>query len=159
MIQQKTFRADLLYRINTVEIHLPPLADRTEDIPALIDHFLNGFARKYNKPALRMHPTTIKKLEAYAWPGNVRELQHALERAVIMSDGPTLQPSDFLLSASEDGSRQDEEVAFDSYNLDDVDKTVIRKVLSKHHGNVSKAARELGLTRTSLYRRMEKYGL
>jgi DNA-binding NtrC family response regulator len=159
MIQQKTFRADLLYRINTVEIHLPSLEERPEDIPSLIDHFLKVYARKYNKPPMRIHKETIKKLEAYSWPGNVRELQHALERALIMSDGPILQPSDFFLSMSENISNQEEGVAFDSYNLDEVDKTVIRKVLSNHQGNVSKAARELGLTRTSLYRRMEKYGL
>ena len=159
MIQQKTFRADLLYRINTIEIQLPPLAERTEDIPSLIEHFLTGYARKYNKPPMRIHAATIKKLETYAWPGNVRELQHALERAVIMSEGPVLQPADCFLSMSDGTSEQGEDVAFDSYNLDDVDKTVIRKVLSKHQGNVSKAARELGLTRTSLYRRMEKYDL
>lgn len=159
MIQQKTFRADLLYRINTVEIHLPSLEERPEDIPSLIDHFLKVYARKYNKPPMRIHKETIKKLEAYSWPGNVRELQHALERALIMSDGPILQPSDFFLSMSENISDREEGVAFDSYNLDEVDKTVIRKVLSNHQGNVSKAARELGLTRTSLYRRMEKYGL
>lgn len=159
MIQEKTFRSDLLYRINTVEIHLPPLRDRTEDIPALVDHFLAIYARKYNKPPMRVQAATVKKLESYAWPGNIRELQHALERAIIMSDGPMLEPADFFLPVSEQVSGQEEDMAFDSYNLDDVDKTVIRKVLSRHQGNVSKAARELGLTRTSLYRRMEKYGL
>lgn len=142
-----------------MEIHLPSLEERPEDIPSLIDHFLKVYARKYNKPPMRIHKETIKKLEAYSWPGNVRELQHALEQALIMSDGPILQPPDFFLSMSENISDREEGVAFDSYNLDEVDKTVIRKVLSNHQGNVSKAARELGPTRTSLYRRMEKYGL
>jgi transcriptional regulator with PAS, ATPase and Fis domain len=158
LVQTKRFRADLLYRINTVEIRLPPLRERVEDLPALADHFLDMYARKYGKPPRQVSPATLKKLEDYHWPGNVRELQHAIERAVIMSDAPALQPSDFFFSAAE-GAADEEHLAFPSYNLDDVDRMVIRKVLIRHQGNVSKAARELGLTRTSLYRRMEKYGL
>lgn len=156
MVRDKEFRQDLLYRINTVEIQLPPLRERVEDIPLLVDHFLSIFGRKYQKAIKGVSPATLKKLERYHWPGNVRELQHTIERAVIMSEAEILQPGDFFLSpleTAEDG------LAFDSYDLDEVEKTVIRKVLSKHEGNISKAARELGLTRTSLYRRLEKYGL
>ena len=156
MVSQHTFRQDLLYRINTVEIHLPPLRGRTEDIPTLVDHFLTVYVKKYHKPHLRITPATMLKLQKYPWPGNIRELRHAIERAVIMSDSHVLQPSDFLLRAP-DMDRKN--VVFDTYNLEGVEKAVIRKVLSKHGGNVSHTARELGLTRASLYRRLEKYGL
>ncbi|NUM69415.1 MAG: sigma-54-dependent Fis family transcriptional regulator [Ignavibacteriaceae bacterium] len=156
MVTQKRFRQDLLYRINTVEIHVPPLRERTEDIPLLVEHFLKAYAKKYQKPLPRVNAATLKKLEKYHWPGNVRELQHALERAVIMGETQVLQPTDFLLVASE--SREDG-LVFDNYNLEEVEKAVIRKTISKHGGNISQAARELGLTRTSLYRRLEKYGL
>jgi len=155
MVAQKKFRQDLLYRINTVEIHLPPLRERTEDIPLLVDHFLRIYCKKYQKPLKRIGSATLKRLERYHWPGNVRELQHAIERAVIMSDSEVLGPSDFFFSAPE----TKEGLVFENYNLQEVEKTVIRKVLSKHGGNISQAARELGLTRTSLYRRLEKYGL
>lgn len=157
MVADNEFRQDLLYRINTVEIHIPPLRERKEDIPLLAEHFLNGFKKKYNKPYLRYAPATMKKLEHYLWPGNVRELQHSIERSVILSEEDVLQPHDFYLSQSE--LRSDEELLLDNYNLDEIEKNVIRKVLSKNGGNVTKAAQELGLTRTSLYRRMEKYGL
>lgn len=153
---EKKFRQDLLYRINTVEIHLPPLRERGEDLPLLIDHFLKIYARKYQKPARGLHAATLKKLEKYPWPGNVRELQHAIERAVIMSDASLLQPSDFFLTAAD---AKEESLIFENYNLEEVEKAVIRKAISKHGGNISHAAKELGLTRMSLYRRIEKYGL
>jgi two-component system, NtrC family, response regulator HydG len=156
MVNQNKFRQDLLYRINTVEIHIPPLRERIEDVPLLVEHFLGVYAKKYNKPRKRLAPATLKKLENYQWPGNVRELQHAIERALIMSDSQALQPHDFFFSAPEN---RESTLVFDDYNLEKVEKVVIRKTLSKHGGNVSKAAQELGLTRTSLYRRMEKYGL
>jgi DNA-binding NtrC family response regulator len=156
MVAQKEFRQDLLYRINTVEIYLPPLRDRQEDIPLLTEHFLQVYAQKYRKPQIRLNASTLKKLQKYSWPGNIRELQHAIERAIIMSDTPVLQPTDFLLSSME--SREDG-LIFDNYNLEEVEKTVIRKAITKHAGNISQAARELGLTRASLYRRLEKYGL
>ncbi len=157
LVAEKHFREDLLYRINTVEIHLPPLRERVEDIPLLLDHFLSIYSRKYRHPGLRVGPATFKKLEKYSWPGNVRELQHAVERAVIMADGTVLQPSDFFLTAAV--LKSGEGVIIDQYKLDDVEKTVIRKALSKHNGNISKTARELGLTRAALYRRLEKHGL
>lgn len=149
------FREDLLYRVNTVEIHIPPLRERGEDIPLLAKHFLLSFAKKYKKNIKEISAAALKKLMAYHWPGNVRELQHMIERAVIMSDMNVLQPDDFHLATT----RSTEEIGLDSYNLDDVEKTIIFKVLKKYQGNISYAAKELGLTRTSLYRRMEKYGL
>jgi DNA-binding NtrC family response regulator len=156
MVAQNKFRQDLLYRINTVEITLPPLRERPEDIPILIDHFLKIFCKKYHKPLPRLSPLTLKRLEKYHWPGNVRELQHAVERAVILSDSPVLEPADFFLSqAGIDGRALDVE----GYNLGEVEKAIIRKVLSKHGGNITHTAKELGLSRTALYRRLEKYGL
>ena len=156
MVTQKRFRQDLLYRINTVEIQLPPLRERYEDIPLLTDHFLEIYSKKYLKPQLRIAPPTLRKLQKYHWPGNIRELRHAIERAVIMSDSHLLQPSDFLLRAPD---VEKEGFVFDNYDLEEVEKVVIRRALSKYGGNVSRAAKELGLTRTSLYRRLEKYGL
>jgi DNA-binding NtrC family response regulator len=156
MVSQNEFRQDLLYRINTVEIQLPPLRERHEDISLLVDHFLAIFSKKYQKSITGVSAPALKKLERYHWPGNIRELIHTLERAVILAESNMLQPTDFLFPESE---KEVEGVVFDNYNLDDVEKTVIRKALKKHEGNVSHAAKELGLTRTSLYRRMEKYGL
>jgi len=151
----KEFRQDFLYRINTVEIHLPPLRDRAEDIPLLISYFLDTYAKRYKKKKMSVGAGAMTKLQAYHWPGNIRELRHALERAVIMADSNVLQPSDFLFSSE---SQQDGMI-FESFNLEEIEKMIIRKVLSRHQGNISHAAKELGLTRTSLYRRMEKHGL
>jgi transcriptional regulator with PAS, ATPase and Fis domain len=156
MVARNEFRQDLLYRINTVEIQLPPLRDRHEDITLLVDHFLAVFAKKYQKSLTGVSAPTLKKLERYQWPGNIRELMHTLERAVILAESQMLQPADFLFPDTE---KEVEGVVFDNYNLEGVEKTVIRKALKKNEGNVSHAARDLGLTRTSLYRRMEKYGL
>lgn len=154
MVKEGRFRQDLLYRINTVEIHIPPLADRVDDIPLLANHFLGYYSRKYRKEVLSIAPEAITKLKKYPWPGNVRELQHAIERAVIMADSATLQESDFLFSRK--GS---DAPASDTLNLDEVEKAAVAKAIQLHNGNISKAAEELGLTRASLYRRMEKYGL
>ena len=156
MVSEGNFRQDLLYRINTVEVKLPPLRERQPDIPLLIDYFLDMYTRKYQKSGNRVAPAAVKKLQKYQWPGNVRELQHAIERAVIMGESQTLQPHDFFFSTP---YIQEEGLVFDDMNLDQVEKIVIQKVITKHEGNISKAARELGLTRTSLYRRLEKYGL
>jgi len=156
MVARSEFRQDLLYRINTVEIQLPPLRERQEDIALLLDHFLRIFSKKYQKTITGVSSPALKKLERYHWPGNIRELIHAIERAVILAESQMLQPSDFLFPETE---KEVEGIVFNNYNLDEVEKTVIRKVLKKHAGNVSHAAKELGLTRTSLYRRMEKYGL
>lgn len=156
MVVEKKFRQDLLYRINTVEIALPPLRERADDLPALAEHFIASYCKKYQKPAKSLHVAALKKLEKYSWPGNVRELQHTIERAVIMSESPLLQPEDFLLTASQ---AKADGLMIDDYNLEEIEKALIRKALSKHGGNVSHAAKDLGLTRTSLYRRLEKYGL
>ncbi len=156
MVAENKFRQDLLYRINTVEIDIPPLKDRNEDISLLAEHFLALYKDKYNKTNLRLSPVTVKKLENYKWPGNVRELQHAIERSIILSDSDVLQPSDFFFTSPE---TKEEKFIFDTYNLEEVEKAVIRKVLDAHGGNVTKTAKELGLTRAALYRRMEKYSL
>ncbi len=156
MVQQQRFRQDLLYRINTIQIQLPPLRERIEDIAPLADHFLKVYCRRYHKTVKRLSAGTVKRLEHYAWPGNVRELQHAIERAVIMTDGNVLSPGDFLLYGPTDKNTG---LVFKELHLEEVERTVIRKVLAKHDGNLSHAARELGLTRTSLYRRIQKYGL
>ena len=155
MVSEDSFRQDLLYRINTVEIEVPPLRDRTGDIPLLADFFLAKYAPKYRKGNLQMPGYVLKKLQKFDWPGNVRELQHAIERAVIMSDGTSLKSTDFLfLTGEEQGEQHGED-----FNLDNLEKWAVRNCLKKHGGNVTRAAAELGLTRGALYRRMEKYGL
>lgn len=154
MVEQGKFRQDLLYRINTVEIRIPPLCERVDDIPLLANHFLNFYTRKYHKEIVAFSEAAVMKLKKYAWPGNVRELQHAIERAVIMADSPTLQETDFLFSRKGGHSAES-----DTLNLDVVEKAAVVKAIQLHNGNISKAAEELGLTRASLYRRMEKYGL
>lgn len=155
MVQEGTFRQDLLYRINTVELQVPPLSERMDDIPLLAKHYLNYYSKKYHKNVSTIAQEAMDKLKRYPWPGNIRELQHAIERAVIMTDSSSLQESDFLFSRSMNNMTSTN----DTLNLDEVEKTAIVKALSMHGGNISKAADELGLTRASLYRRMEKYGL
>jgi len=157
MIRENTFRQDLLYRLNTIEVRLPPLRDRLEDIPILTDHFIRLYAKKYNKEIRKASDPLIKRMQKYSWPGNIRELQHGIERAVIMSSHPVLQPEDLFFQNS--GERSEEQVSLDHLNIEDVERILIRKALQKHSGHITNAARELGLTRSSLYRRMEKYGL
>lgn len=156
-VSKGNFRQDLLYRINTVEIHLPPLRDRTGDIPILAEHFLKIYSKKYKKSIRNIQSSAIKKLNQYQWPGNVRELQHAIERAVIMSDSISLGAEDFMLSNERSSSFEGGD--FGTYNLDEIEKAVINKVMKQNQGNISQASSQLGLTRTSLYRRMEKHGL
>ena len=156
MCRAGEFREDLLYRINTVEIRVPPLRERTEDVAPLFDHFVDLYARKYNLRPKRLARAALKRLEAYSWPGNVRELRHAVERALIMSDAPLLDAQDFLLKTDPVAG---DALRLDDYNLETVEQKVIQAALEKHRGNVSRAARELGITRASLYRRMEKHGL
>jgi transcriptional regulator with PAS, ATPase and Fis domain len=156
MVSESAFRQDLLYRVNTVEIHLPPLRDRSGDIPLLANHYTKLYSKKYKKNLKGISSTAIKKLSQYAWPGNVRELQHAIERGVIMTDTDILQPEDFILS-SQTSKSNDLEIS--TYNLDEVEKQIILKVMKQSQGNISQAAQELGITRASLYRRMEKYDL
>jgi len=155
MVADGLFRQDLLYRINTVEIEVPPLRERSGDIPLLADFFLAKYAPKYRKGNLQMPGYVLKKLQKFDWPGNVRELQHAIERAVIMSDGGSLKASDFLFLTREEQGEQPGE----DFNLDNLEKWAVRNCLKKYGGNITRAAAELGLTRGALYRRMEKYGL
>lgn len=161
MVGKNEFRQDLLYRINTVEIQLPPLRERQEDIRLLAEFFLNTYCHKYKKPQKKLSISAINKLSAYRWPGNVRELQHTMERGVILCDSDVLEAEDFLFTTGAKEISSTGEFPFDlsKFNLDSLEKAVIVKVLDMHKGNISKAAGELGLTRTSLYRRMEKYGL
>lgn len=155
MVREGRFREDLLYRINTVEIRIPPLFERPEDIPPVTDHFLRKFRQKYQKPFLQIPRDTIAYLQKYSWPGNVRELQHAVERAVIMSEGEELQPVDFGNLEKQAAG----DFMFDHLNLERLEEWAVRKALAKHGGNVSQAAEELGLSRGALYRRMEQYGI
>jgi DNA-binding NtrC family response regulator len=154
MVKEGKFRQDLLYRINTVEIQIPALYERVEDIPMLANHFLNYYSKKYRKEVLSITPEAIMKLKKYPWPGNVRELQHSLERAVIMADANVLHEGDFLFS-----SKGNDGVEVDTLKLNEVERAAVVKAIQLHNGNISKAAEELGLTRASLYRRMEKYGV
>ncbi|MCD4679549.1 MAG: sigma-54 dependent transcriptional regulator [Bacteroidales bacterium] len=157
MVNENKFRQDLLYRINTVEVTIPPLRERFEDIPLLLEHFLRKYCKKYKMGMKRLSPSTLKRFEKHNWPGNIRELQHAVERAVIMSESNILEASDFFLSQIEE--EKPNELHTNNLNLKVTEKILIRKVIEKHGGNISKAAKELGLTRASLYRRIEKYGL
>ena len=157
MVREKTFRQDLLYRINTVELNLPSLRAREGDVVLLAEHFLRQYAKKYQKGELELHPSARQKLEQYPWPGNIRELRHAIERAVILSEKNILTPGDFLLHPDFHQSpdfRTDE-----TLNLEEMEKKLIQRAMTKHQGNISKAADELGLTRAALYRRLEKHGL
>jgi len=155
MVNEGQFRQDLLYRINTVEIELPPLRDRLEDISLITRFYLSRYKKKYRKEKLGIPDYVIKKLQKFDWPGNIRELQHALERAVIMSDGNLLKTSDFqFLSLDEPAGQRG-----DDYNLMDLEKWAISNSLKKHGGNVTRAANELGLTRGALYRRIDKHGI
>lgn len=157
MVPDNTFRQDLLYRLNTVEIKLPPLRDRAEDIPLLAKHFCEVYSKKYRKPTPTIEAETMRRLQQYPWPGNIRELQHALERTIIMADSDTLTTEDFTFLRHE--VRSDAPVMDANFTLEDMERETIKRVIDKHGGNISKAAKELGLTRASLYRRLEKHGL
>jgi len=156
MVGENKFRQDLLYRINTVEIKLPPLRERIDDIPQLSDHFYAMYAKKYRKELTGLTEEANNHLKKYPWPGNVRELQHAIERAVIMTENIKLDKEDFFFLTA---SSTEMPTQSDNYNLDEIEKNVIHRAIDKHAGNISKAAKELGLTRASLYRRLEKHGL
>ena len=155
---EQRFRKDLIYRINTVEITVPPLRERGNDILLLTGFFLKQYEKKYLKSELKLSETAKYKLMQHTYPGNVRELQYAIERAVIMSDNDTLKAEDIVFSPIE---QKTENVAsqLPKGNLEDMERTTIMQIVEKHQGNISKAAKELGLTRAALYRRLEKYSL
>jgi DNA-binding NtrC family response regulator len=153
-VSNRQFRDDLLYRINTVEINLPSLRERKEDIPLLTNYFTKIYSSKYRKGDKKISNETIAYLQKYPWPGNIRELQHAIERAVIMSDEPELSKNDFPLPTKRVTSPKQE-----ALNLDAMEKNAIIAAIGKHNGNLSNVAKELGVGRTTLYRKMAKYGL
>jgi DNA-binding NtrC family response regulator len=154
------FRPDLLFRLNTVEIDLPPLRDRREDIPLLVSHYLEHYRRKYDTPNRILPREVLVGLQAYDWPGNIRALRHAVERAVILADGPAFTLEDFSLSRPSLHMRP-RPAAFTGHdlNLDRAERQIVEQALKKHAYNISLAASELGLSRAALYRRMEKHGL
>lgn len=155
MVFEKSFRQDLLYRINTVEIRIPPLRERTEDIPLLTNHFLHIYGKKYKRPGMKVDKSVLTKMQKYFWPGNIRELQHAIERAVILSEEKIIQTPELLISTGV--SRPKTQTT--PKTLDEMEKLFILQSLDDNDGNVSQTAAMLGMTRTALYRRMKKHGI
>jgi two-component system response regulator HydG len=155
------FRQDLIYRLNTVEITLPPLRARGDDVLLLARHFAGIYAARNHKPTPDFEPATFRKLRQHPWPGNVRELQHAVERAVILAEGAVLRPEDFSFSALEQPAAVGAPPPLPEgpLQLNEVEKSTILRVIERHHGNLTKAAKELGITRTALYRRLDKHDL
>jgi two-component system response regulator HydG len=158
LANENKFRKDLIYRINTVEITMPPLRKRNNDIPILARHFAKMYTAKYLKPAADFSNAAIQKLQSYNYPGNVRELQYTIERAIIMADNTILQPDDLIFSSLETSITEAPETA-DNVPLSMMEKNAILRVIEKHGGNITRAAKELGLTRTALYRRLNKYDI
>lgn len=153
LVKDNKFRQDLLYRINTVEIKLPALRDRKDDIPLLVNHFLSIYSKKNSKPNLKISDSTIDKLKKYSWPGNIRELSNLIERAVILSDGNLISNENIALTNTEVRS------SVSDFNLESNEKNIIKLAIESENGNLSKAAKKLGITRATLYRKMEKYVL
>lgn len=153
-IGEGRFRQDLFFRLNTVEIHVPPLRERKEDIPILAKHFLEQHCQRYRKQLESFESAALKALMDYSWPGNVRELDHAVERGVLMAQGESVQASDLGLRSGHDGAKRLEDM-----ELEEVEAFLIRKALARSDGNVSQAAEALGLSRSALYRRLKKYGM
>ncbi|MBX2912683.1 MAG: sigma-54-dependent Fis family transcriptional regulator [Cyclobacteriaceae bacterium] len=154
MIYEKKFRQDLLYRINTVEIRVPPLRERPGDIEALVSHFLHLYGKKYKRPKIKIDKAIIAKLKKYPWPGNIRELQHAIERAVILTQEKVIRSADLLINQGPPAPAGAQQLT-----MEEMEKKFILESLDMHEGNVSQTARSLGMTRTALYRRMKKHKL
>jgi transcriptional regulator with PAS, ATPase and Fis domain len=154
MAAEYQFRQDLLYRINTIEIQLPPLRERLDDIVPLAEYFLEKYATKYKRTVTTLHESLIQQLRQYEWPGNIRELQHAMERAVILSQGKTLMPKDVFVK-----NPIQEQALNTGYNLEEMERNIITQAMKKCNGNITEAAKELGLSRAALYRRLEKYNI
>jgi DNA-binding NtrC family response regulator len=148
------FREDLFFRLNTVEIHLPPLRERRDDIPLLAGHFLKQFAARYRRPVAGFSPDGMRALLEYSWPGNVRELAHAIERATLLAEGDAVTAADLNFRAATDAAPK-----LDEMSLEEVERALITKALARHEGNVSLAAQALGLSRSALYRRLQRHGL
>lgn len=154
MVAEKKFRQDLLYRINTVEIRMPALRERSEDIPLLAEHFLRMYGKKYKRPDMKIDKAVMNRLFRYHWPGNIRELQHTIERAVILNEGNVIRSAELLIGTPVSKPKADKPVT-----LEEMEKQFILQSLEEHNGNVSLTARVLGMTRTALYRRMKKHGI
>ena len=148
------FREDLLFRLNTLEIHLPPLRERHDDIGPLAAHFLARYAGRYRKPLAGFEPEALGALESHGWPGNVRELDHTIERAVLLAQGTRIRVADLGLRGGGGATARLEDLP-----LEEVERVLIRKALERHGGNVSQAAKALGLSRSALYRRLQHHGL
>jgi len=153
MVNNNLFREDLFYRINTVQIEIPPLRERGNDVTKLAEYYLQYYARKYERCSLKFNGRTLEKLNSHSWPGNVRELRHAVEKAVILAESDELMPEDFNFSASSDS------LLFKNLSLEEAEKVLIATAVKNHKGNISEAARELGIGRQTLYRKIEKYGI
>ncbi|GAB3799030.1 sigma-54 dependent transcriptional regulator [Spirosoma humi] len=164
-VAERGFRQDLLYRINTIELHLPPLRERQSDIGQLADYFLKKYAKQYNRPVSGLSPALLAEMKQYRWPGNVRELQHAVERAVILarpelgrpdgSSGILLEPGNFVFRKDGNATSPVNE----TLQLEDMERQLIQQAMQKHRGSITDVARELGVSRQALYRRLEKFGL
>jgi DNA-binding NtrC family response regulator len=164
LVARGAFRQDLMYRLNTVEIMLPPLRERDDDVPLLAQHFAQVYAARNRQPVPEFSAAALRKLREHAWPGNVRELQHAVERAVILGAGPVLLPADFSFRNPESVTPSGTEApaatgAEQPLPLLEVEKNTIQQAIERHQGNLTKAAKELGLTRTALYRRLDKHAI
>jgi len=153
MVKEGRFREDLLYRINTIMIEVPPLRDRVDDIPVLANHFLRDYSSRYGRGEMKISIQALEKLSTYDWPGNVRELQHAIEKAVILSDSPVLKPTDFIFNPAPARSSHGE------MTLEEMERRLIADSLKRQSGNISAAAAKLGITRQTLYNKMKIYGL
>jgi len=153
-VKENRFREDLLYRLNTVQIHIPPLRERRDDVPLLAGHFLNKYAQRYARPVKEFAPEAMDALLRHPWPGNVRELEHTIERAVLLVEGEAIRPRDLALGGSGGGGRTLEEMS-----LEEVERVLIQKALDRSGGNVSDAAKALGLSRSALYRRLKHHGI
>lgn len=154
-VADRSFRQDLLYRINTIELLVPPLRQRPEDLRLLAEHFIDRYARQYNRPVTGLSAALLTEMKSYDWPGNVRELQHSVERAVILAPGTVLEPADMAFRKSTTTSSP----VMQTLQLDDMERQLIQRAMQKHQGNITDVARELGLSRQALYRRLEKFGM
>ena len=154
LVAEKRFREDLLYRLNTVEIRLPPLRDRREDIALLANHFLRQQVDRYGKPVREFSPDAMRALLEHSWPGNVRELRHVVERAVLLAPNTTVSIDDLDLRAKPGGAPPIEDMT-----LDEAERWLITRALQRHNGNVSRAAESLGVSRSALYRRLQHFGI